>query len=109
MDPSPISIAICGGGACGLAVVLGFLEEGKRGSRSIGSIYIYEKRTEVGPGLAYSEDCGNAIMNMEAKTMGLYAHDPLHFSRWVKTTHPEFDGVRYPPRSLYGEYLTLLF
>ena len=105
MGSSPETVAICGGGACGLAVLLCLLGKADR----IGCIYLFEKHSQVGPGLAYSSQCGNAIINMRADTMGLYASDPLHFSRWMKSNYPQFCGNQYPPRVLYGEYLSALF
>ncbi|KAJ6080551.1 hypothetical protein N7467_010304 [Penicillium canescens] len=46
---------------------------------------------------------------MTADAMGLVENNPLHFNEWTKSNHPEFDGVRYPPRQIYGKYLTWLF
>lgn len=103
-----MSIAICGGGASGLAVLTSILAEHTlRGA--IQRIYLYEKRPEVGPGMAYSEDSGNSIVNMAADTMSLVDGDPLHFSRWLAHTHPALAGVRFPPRRIYGVYLKELF
>lgn len=102
------TVAICGGGACGLAVLLCLLEEVKKAKRSY-HIFLFEKHSRIGPGLAYSKGCGNAIINMRADTMGLYASDPLHFTRWVRSNRPEFGENQYPPRHVYRDYLSSLF
>ncbi|SPO01978.1 uncharacterized protein DNG_04651 [Cephalotrichum gorgonifer] len=107
-NPIPISVAICGGGACALALLIRLLEE-MRHTESIGRIYIYESLARVGPGATYSEGSGNAIINQAAESMGLHESDPLHFVRWVESTYPQFKGDRYPPRHVYGSYLASLF
>lgn len=109
MNPGSLQIAIAGGGTCGLVVLLSLLEEARKGKRIIRSIYIFEKHSQVGPGLAYSNSSGNAIINMRADTMGLHASDPLDFSRWMKSHHPETASSQYPPRQIYGEYLSSAF
>jgi uncharacterized NAD(P)/FAD-binding protein YdhS len=108
MASSPVTIAIVGGGACGLSVLLCLLEMLKVKKSNIRQIYVFERRSEIGPGLAYSDGCGSTIMNMEAITMGLHVSDPLHFSRWVSQNFPEYESVRYPPRHLYQKYLVSL-
>jgi uncharacterized NAD(P)/FAD-binding protein YdhS len=102
------SIAICGGGACGLAVLLSILELTENDT-PIRTIYLFEKRSQIGPGLAYSEGSGNTIINMRADTMGLCISDPLHFTRWLESNKPRAEQGSYPPRQLYGTYLNWLF
>ncbi|KAF5230430.1 hypothetical protein FAUST_9823 [Fusarium austroamericanum] len=108
MSSSRLSVAICGGGACGLAVLLCLMEELKASS-SISHIYMCEKQPVIGPGLAYSSASSETIINMAADTMGLFPGDPSHFSRWVASNHPQLDGARHPPRRIYGQYLASLF
>jgi uncharacterized NAD(P)/FAD-binding protein YdhS len=108
MPPSKIDLAICGGGACGLAVLISVLEENRKAA-FVRSIWIFEKRDKVGPGLAYSEGSEDAIINMRADIMGLYASDPLHFTRWRQAHHPLQAAGQYPPRAVYGKYLCALF
>ncbi|KAK4460366.1 FAD-NAD(P)-binding-domain-containing protein [Cladorrhinum samala] len=101
-------VAICGGGACGLAVALHLLRE-NRSTKCISHIYMYEKRQRIGSGLAYSESSGAAILNMSADTMGLYESEPTHFAGWVASNRQRFQGIRYPPRHVYGDYAAALF
>ncbi|KAI1153343.1 FAD-NAD(P)-binding-domain-containing protein [Nemania diffusa] len=103
-----MSIAICGGGACGLAVLVSLIKEIQRFSCTC-HIYIYEKHSNVGPGLAYSEESSSALINMAAETMGLYEEDPLHFIHWLSQHHPHRQFDRYPPRNVYGDYLLSMF
>ncbi|KAI1159891.1 FAD-NAD(P)-binding-domain-containing protein [Nemania serpens] len=108
MSPDLIRIAIGGGGACCLAILLCLVEQAGRGY-PIQSIHVFEKNSDVGPGLAYTKNARNAIINMRADTMGLKASDSLHFSRWVKSHCPQYAGQQYPPRHLYGDYLVSVF
>lgn len=102
------TIGICGGGACGLAVLLSLLGLA-RDQGPFQTIYVFETRSQVGPGLAYSEDSGQTIINMRADTMGLCASDPLHFSRWLDLNRSCAEYGSYPPRQLYGAYLSWIF
>ena len=98
-------VAIVGGGACGLAVLIQIVERGSPGTRVI----ILEKQASVGPGLAYSSACVGTRVNMHAKSMSLYANDTEHFARWLKTnpsnTPLSTGGDEFPPREHFGEYL----
>ena len=98
-------IVIIGGGACGVAVTAQIVELVKKG-KTLRSMTLIEKNKSVGPGLAYSSDaCVNSILNMQAKTMGIYADDPEHFTRWTDTHFPNLKGHLFPQRHVYGTYL----
>ena len=99
------NLAIVGGGAAGLAVFTQMIERAKQGF-SIHSITIIEKNNWIGPGLAYSEACKGAILNMPADTMGLNTNNPLHFSEWIAATYPGITKAVFPPRRQYGDYLS---
>ena len=101
------NLAIVGGGASGLSVFTQMIERIKQGF-NVHSITIIEKNKLVGPGLAYSDACRGALLNMPADSMGLYANNPLHFSEWIAVTHPGRTKVVFPPRRQYGEYLAAL-
>ena len=101
------NIAIVGGGACGLAVFTQLIERAKRGLK-VHSVTVIERNDWVGPGLAYSEACWGASLNMPADAMGLSTDNRLHFYEWVAATHPGPTRATYLPRKQYGEYLANL-
>nr|POE64892.1 methionyl-trna formyltransferase [Quercus suber] len=100
-------IAIVGGGACGIAVLSGLVENFKLGT-PIRLITVFESASTVGPGLAYSRACEGTGLNMRSETMSLYREDPSHFLKWIQEEHPEVDVDEYLPRMQYGEYLASL-
>ncbi|MCJ1359224.1 MAG: hypothetical protein MMC33_009224 [Icmadophila ericetorum] len=101
------NLAIVGGGASGLAIFTQMIERAKQGL-NVHSITIVEKSKRIGPGLAYSEACRGAILNMPADSMGLSTNNPLHFSEWVAATYPGHTKAVFPQRIQYGEYLSQL-
>ncbi|KAM0744580.1 hypothetical protein ACQRIT_001069 [Beauveria bassiana] len=93
-------VAIIGGGAGGVAVVLHLIEQAKKG-RSLGEIVIIETRDVLGPGLAFSTDCHGTILNMHSDTMGIYHGKPRDYTQWRESLE---DGP-FPSRVDYGKYL----
>jgi uncharacterized NAD(P)/FAD-binding protein YdhS len=113
------TIAIVGGGACGTAtflhLVLKLITEPD--TRPVAFVLI-EKRREIGPGLAYDTGQKGHLLNTSAELMGVFADEPLHFVEWMagrraelETQYPGTDlGPNgYPPRHLYGQYLSEVF
>ncbi|CAF9917901.1 hypothetical protein IMSHALPRED_003778 [Imshaugia aleurites] len=98
-------VVVIGGGACGVAVVTQLIERVKQG-RMLRSITLVEKSKKIGPGLAYSDACVGTILNMHASTMGIYADDPEHFTRWMGKHLPSLKDMSFPPRHIYGIYLS---
>ncbi len=93
-------VAIVGGGAGGVAVVLHLIEQAKKG-RVLHEIVIIEKRESLGPGLAFSTDCHGTILNMHSDTMGIYNENPRDYTQWRTSLE---DGP-FPSRVDYGQYL----
>ncbi|EGX93585.1 pyridine nucleotide-disulfide oxidoreductase family protein [Cordyceps militaris CM01] len=93
-------VAIVGGGAGGIAVVLHLVEQAKKG-RVLAEIVIVEKRDVLGPGLAFSTDCHGTILNMHSDTMGIFHDNPRDYTQWRKNLE---DGP-FPSRLDYGQYL----
>ncbi|OAA35845.1 pyridine nucleotide-disulfide oxidoreductase family protein [Beauveria brongniartii RCEF 3172] len=93
-------VAIVGGGAGGVAVVLHLIEQAKKG-RSLREIVIIETRDVLGPGLAFSTDCHGTILNMHSDTMGIYHGNPRDYTQWRESLK---DGP-FPSRVDYGKYL----
>ncbi|CRG92449.1 hypothetical protein PISL3812_09509 [Talaromyces islandicus] len=101
-------LVIVGGGACGVAVFLQILERVKSGKK-LRRITVIEKNKNVGPGLAYSESCIGAFLNMHTDTMGLYFDDPKHFSSWRLEQECADVADPFPLRTQYGDYLQALW
>lgn len=95
-----LDIAVIGGGASGVAVVLQLVEQIKNG-KSISNIAIVEKNTELGPGLAFSAACSGTILNMHSDTMGIYHENLMDYTNWRSSLE---DGP-FPSRVNYGNYL----
>lgn len=93
-------VAILGGGAGGVAVVLHLIEQAKKG-KVLKEIVVVEKKELVGPGLAFSTDCDGTILNMHSDTMGIYYENPRDYTQWRKSLE---DGP-FPSRVDYGKYL----
>ncbi|KAM3496873.1 hypothetical protein MY10362_009757 [Beauveria mimosiformis] len=93
-------VAIVGGGAGGVAVVLHLIEQAKKG-RCLREIVIIETRDALGPGLAFSTDCHGTILNMHSDTMGIYHGNPRDYTQWRESLK---DGP-FPSRVDYGKYL----
>ncbi|MDO1449324.1 FAD/NAD(P)-binding protein [Rhodocytophaga aerolata] len=109
------TLAIVGGGANGVAslvhLVLKLLIEP---APTPVSITLFEKKEEVGPGLAYDTSQKGHLLNTSAGLMGIFAFEPMHFVEWLQT-HKSNVQQQYPqavihpdaylPRQLYGQYL----
>ncbi|EPS28688.1 hypothetical protein PDE_03634 [Penicillium oxalicum 114-2] len=93
-------VAIVGGGASALAILLHLIEKGQEGNL-FSKIVVFEKSALAGPGLAYSSSCQGTILNMHTDTMGLYQAKPKHFTQWRST----LTGGDFPSREEYGQYL----
>jgi uncharacterized NAD(P)/FAD-binding protein YdhS len=94
-------IAIVGGGCSGLLVAVQLLRHGFRGS-----IALFEMRSRLGRGLAYSTPFDEHLLNVPAGKMSALPGEPSHFLDWLHARR--FAGVTpgcFAPRRLYGHYL----
>jgi uncharacterized NAD(P)/FAD-binding protein YdhS len=103
-------IAIIGGGACGVAafvdLVVRICEESIQDKTEL---VWFEKKKELGYGLAFGTDQKGHILNTETDLMGIFSHEPGHFSEWIKERYPklyEQDEKVFTPRKVYGGYLS---
>lgn len=109
------TIAIVGVGASGVAcftqLISKYIISGKTAPLAI---WLFEKREELGPGLAYGTGQEGHLLNTRAGLMGVFPEEPLHFVQWahrhrkmiesrfgLHSIHPD----AYPPRMLYGCYV----
>lgn len=102
-------IAVVGAGFTGAQVTLELLRRAPRGT----TILLFERSGVFGPGLAYSTDHADHLLNVRAANMSALEDDPSHFLRWLWATDlPEQpassippSGHAFVPRGIYGRYL----
>jgi uncharacterized NAD(P)/FAD-binding protein YdhS len=108
----PMRVAIVGGGFSG-AVTAMYLARNAAISLAID---IIEPRAMLGGGVAYSATDPAHRINVPASRMTVFADDPTHFDRWLRTgaaldgDPPALwpDGSAYPQRGLFGRYIAEL-
>lgn len=112
MDRKKISVAIVGAGASGTILANQIIEKACSEDAEV-TVFLIEKGTDFGPGLAYSTPLASHILNMRAETLGVEKGNPLHFSEWLNEQgDSSLAGLscnkydkNYPPRNIYGKYL----
>lgn len=110
-----ITVAIIGGGACGVATLAELMVQLKIADKhTTTQILLLEKREEIGLGLAFSTDQPGHLLNTQADLMGIHSFEPKHFSQWLEKHKEDIKHeVRgddtldesYTTRRLYGNYL----
>lgn len=77
-------ITIIGGGASSVSFIYAFLKGlARHGCHSNLSIFLVDKQSQCGRGLAYSEDCGTNILNTRAEFISPFPDQSGHFYRWL--------------------------
>ncbi len=113
-DPTALGsrprIAIVGGGVAGASAALHIdrLAPGKF------ELVVFEPRSEIGRGLAYSSRDPVHRTNVPAVRMRIFPGDPNHFDRWyassrdaaLDTASRAATGGVYPQRHAFGRYLS---
>ncbi|MGX1788498.1 FAD/NAD(P)-binding protein [Bosea sp. NPDC055332] len=102
-------VIIIGGGASGVLMACHLL----RDQPDDCVVTLIERREKVGPGLAFSTDRPEHLLNVRAANMSAFPDDPLHFWRWlsagsVDRFEPCPDPYCFAPRHLYGDYVSHL-
>jgi len=95
------TVAIVGGGCAGVLVASHLMKVDRRPRR----IVIFEPRSELGAGVAYSTDDPRHLLNAPAGAMSALEDDPAHFVTWLTERHAGFAATDFVPRRLYREYL----
>lgn len=82
-----------------------------RSSRSPVHITVVNDGAPVGRGVAYRQRRPEYLLNVAARNMSAFPHEPDHFLQWLRT-RSEFEPVpdielreRFVPRQIYGDYL----
>lgn len=61
-----------------------------------------------GPGLPYTTQDPEHLLNVRVSGMSAFSDQPLHFYEWLKKNNSNATPDSFVPRSLYGEYLQQL-
>lgn len=99
-----MDIVIVGGGFSGTLVAANLLREARAGTR----VRMVERGQECGEGLAYSTKDRAHLLNVRAKGMSAFPHDPDHFLRFLEAHCPEelpHGPHTFVPRAVYGGYV----
>lgn len=103
----PLRVAICGGGASAVLLLSALARHGHRPL----AITVFEPRSRLGQGIAYSTDSPLHLLNVPAARMAT-SEDPEGFLRWLRAKCPKAVGEwgrdDFAPRALYGRYLETL-
>lgn len=105
-------LAIIGGGASGILLLLHTLHQ----TKGTFSVILFNNGYPLAKGVAYSTKDAAHLLNVRAGRMSAYADHPEHFVEWVRL-QPEYPSVLGPdtdndafiPRYLYGRYLKETF
>jgi uncharacterized NAD(P)/FAD-binding protein YdhS len=109
-------ITVVGGGASSVSLI-DALFEGLAKEHGYGALTIFmvEKRSHFGRGLAYSEDIPTNLLNTQAAFITPFSNKPGHFYQWLQDHRDywedDFPNVAlrpdaYLPRPLFGLYLS---
>ncbi len=102
-------VAVVGGGFTGIALALHL----KALSAGKARIVVFEPRSRLGAGLAYSTTDRAHRINVPAGRMSVYPDDPENFLRYLATTDEHItdaeligrDDQPYPRRLVFGDYV----
>lgn len=97
------SVIIIGAGFSGSLTALNLLSNPPT-DRDL-QVTLIDPRGSFGPGLAYTVPSDRFKLNVRAKAMGAFPHDPEAFLRWVREREPSISADDFVSRRYYGEYL----
>ncbi|TAJ94877.1 MAG: hypothetical protein EPO10_01775 [Reyranella sp.] len=97
--PSPVDIAIVGGGASGVLLAAQLVRKARL------RVALIERDAHPGLGVAYSTHCLGHLLNVRASDMTALADEPDHFVQWLARDGRGFGRTDFVPRAIYGQYL----
>ncbi len=105
-------VLIIGGGASGVLLACHLL----RNPAANLCVTLFEKRSEIGRGVAYCTANPDHLLNVRACNMSAFPDEPDHFWHWLRarednepvTWQTGGDPFCFVPRKIYGEYLASL-
>ena len=103
MMAKPTDVAIVGAGFSGSLLALQILR-----SSTACRVFLIEKSSRFGRGLAYSAADPEHLLNVRAANMSAYPDDPNHFVDWLSASGAGDAAPSFVSRHLYGSYLQTL-
>jgi len=97
------TIAIVGGGFCGVATAWHLLALARAGEPM--KIHLVERQPPVGQGVAYAEGDPGYLLNVPVAEMSLDPTQPGHFLAWLLAHGYSAGAGDFVPRAWYGRYL----
>jgi uncharacterized NAD(P)/FAD-binding protein YdhS len=97
-------IGIIGAGFTGTMLAVHLL----RRATALTTIYLIDRASTFGRGLAYATESPCHLLNARADRMSAFEDDPSHFLRWLRHTGgpgEQWAGSDFAPRGRYGDYL----
>ena len=104
-DKNANVVAIIGGGFSGTMVAYHLLRQSDKPLQ----ITIFEPRTTLGLGLAYSTPCPDHLLNVPAAGMSAFVDQPLHFFHHAQTLDDRNTPETFVSRRQFGQYINGLF
>jgi uncharacterized NAD(P)/FAD-binding protein YdhS len=99
------TIAVIGAGFSGTLLALHLLRRCPRDVR----VYLIEKNSQFGRGLAYSTGNANHLLNVPAGRMSAFSDRPKHFITWLRENGPDeyrhAEETSFIQRSVFGLYV----
>ncbi len=111
----PKTLTIIGMGACGVAAFAEAVTRLRYDPGDGWTIHLVERDDQLARGLAFGTEQPGHLLNTESRLMGLYDREPGHFRTWLEArraamgTPLDPDGVEYPQRREYREYMQDVF
>lgn len=96
------AIAIIGGGLSGALTALHLI---RMNFSTPLSVYIIDRNSRIGPGLAYSTSRLCHRMNVRAGALSLFADDPDHFVQWLFSHGGSGNADEFALRASFGRYI----
>ena len=104
-----IRIGIVGGGPGGVSFLMQFIEEIKKNPlTSSVEVSVFEKTSDIGPGLPYVFNDKSYILNLPKNSMEPIFGNAGNFTKWLSKEFSSLDHAEFPPRYYFGRYLNYL-
>ena len=97
----PTTIAIVGGGFCGMVSAIRLLQQQKIGGTHI---TLFERVGHGLGGVAYDIESERLLLNVPAAGMSAFEEEPEDFLNFLRTISPDAVGGTFAPRHVYGNY-----
>ena len=101
-----LRVAVVGGGAAGVITAVHLVREADAERRV--DVTVIDRRSTLGPGLAYSHQHPRLTVNNYAGRLSALATGPDHLLQWSARRGRPLGPTDFPTRAEYGTYLTSL-